>query len=72
MSSFFYVNACFAIVVFKHSTENRFYYDGILEGHSSSVSFLSYNESKQVLVSCGRDGILVWDIEHRFLIKQIA
>ena len=72
MHRLFYVNASFSIVVLRRSIENRFDYDGILEGHSSSVSSLCYNETKRVLVSCGRDGILVWDIAHRSLIKQIA
>ena len=72
MHRLFYVNASFSIVMLRQSTENRFEYDGVLEGHSSSVSSLCYNETKRVLVSCGQDDILVWDVDHHSLIKQIA
>ena len=72
MRRLFFVNASFSIVVLRRSEENQFDYDGILEGHSSNVCSLCYNEMKRVLVSCGRDGILLWDIDHRSLIKHIA
>ena len=72
LSSFFYVNGTHGISVCQSDANNHFTRVNVLLGHKRCVRQMQCHPSKPLLVSCGDEGIFVWDLNKHTCVKQIT
>ena len=58
-----YVNGTHGITICKRTDGNQYSPSKLLVGHHHVVKSVLYHPSKPILVSCGVEGIFVWDLD---------
>ena len=66
-----YVNGTHGITICKRDQNNRYARSMLLMGHRQYVASVLYHPTKPMLVSCGHEGIFVWDLEKGTCVQQI-
>ena len=57
------MNGTHGITICKRGQGNQYVRSKLLIGHHHTVKSLLYHPSKNILVSCGLEGIFVWDLD---------
>ncbi|KAK8831328.1 hypothetical protein WA577_001434 [Blastocystis sp. JDR] len=68
----FYVNGTHGISVCQSDANNHFTRISVLQGHKRRIRQMQCHPSKPILVSCGDEGIFVWDLNTHACIKKIT
>ena len=68
---FAFVNAENSIVVYKKQDTGKFYLYGQFSGPTSKIISLILYQDDQHLISCGKDGLYVWDMSTKNCIYQL-
>jgi WD40 repeat protein len=64
------VNGAHGITICERNSDGRFVRVQRLYGHKHTVSALKYHPTKKILVSCGTDGVFIWDME-KYACKKV-
>ena len=57
------MNGTHGITICKRGEGNQYVRSKLLIGHHHTVKSLLYHPSKNILVSCGLEGIFIWDLD---------
>lgn len=66
-----YVNGTHGITICKRDGSNLYSRAKLLAGHRHSVLSILYHPTKPLLVSCGVEGVFVWDLDTGSCIQKI-
>lgn len=68
----FYVNGTHGISMCQRDANNHYSRVYVLLGHNRRVRQMQCHPTKPLLVSCGDEGIFVWDLNAHTCIKSIT
>lgn len=68
---FAFVNSGNSVVVYKKQETGKFYLFGQFSGPTSKILNIILYKDNQHLISCGKDGLYVWDILTKNCIYQL-